>query len=130
LGWTVGLNVRIDYRWSAGDAGNIRKHAAELVALAPDVILASVALSRGQTRRRVACHPPHRRRAFDAAGGGWRWEGVKSVESLNVAIWPKRHLRHAALVTRPATIPGWRAGLAASDPARHGLFPAEAAMRR
>ena len=39
LGWTVGLNVRIDYRWSGGDAGNIRKHAAELVALAPDVIL-------------------------------------------------------------------------------------------
>ena len=29
LGWTVGLNVRIDYRWSGGDAGNIRKHAAD-----------------------------------------------------------------------------------------------------
>ena len=39
-GWTVGRNVRIDYRWSAGDAGEIRRHAAELAALAPDVILA------------------------------------------------------------------------------------------
>jgi ABC-type uncharacterized transport system substrate-binding protein len=39
LGWTVGRNVRIDYRWAAGDADNIRKYAAELVALAPDVIL-------------------------------------------------------------------------------------------
>jgi putative ABC transport system substrate-binding protein len=41
LGWTVGRNVRIDYRWSAGDAVNMRKYAAELVALAPDVILTS-----------------------------------------------------------------------------------------
>ena len=39
LGWTDGRNVRIDYRWGAGNADNIRKHAAELVALAPDVIL-------------------------------------------------------------------------------------------
>ena len=39
LGWTVGRNVRIDYRWSAGDAANTRKYAAELVALAPEVIL-------------------------------------------------------------------------------------------
>ena len=41
LGWTDGRNVRIDYRWGAGDADRIRKYAAELVALAPDVILAS-----------------------------------------------------------------------------------------
>jgi putative ABC transport system substrate-binding protein len=40
LGWTEGHNVRIDYRWGGGDADNIRKHAAELAALAPDVILA------------------------------------------------------------------------------------------
>jgi putative ABC transport system substrate-binding protein len=39
-GWTVGQNVRVDYRWSGGNADNIRKYAAELVALAPDVILA------------------------------------------------------------------------------------------
>ena len=41
LGWTDGRNIRIDYRWGAGDADNTRKYAAELVALAPDVILAS-----------------------------------------------------------------------------------------
>src|SRR5262249_1927497 len=41
LGWTVGRNVQIDYRWGAGNADRIRKFAAELVALAPDVILAS-----------------------------------------------------------------------------------------
>jgi len=38
--WTVGQNVRVDYRWSGGNADNMRKYAAELVALAPDVILA------------------------------------------------------------------------------------------
>ena len=41
LGWTDGRNVRIDYRWGAGSADNIRRYAAELVALAPDVILAT-----------------------------------------------------------------------------------------
>ncbi len=41
LGWTDGRNVRIDYRWSAADADRSRTYAAELVALAPDVILAS-----------------------------------------------------------------------------------------
>jgi len=39
LGWTDGRNIRIDYRWGAGDADK-RKYAAELVALAPDVIVA------------------------------------------------------------------------------------------
>jgi putative ABC transport system substrate-binding protein len=41
LGWTAGHNVRIDYRWGAVDADRSRSYAAELVALAPDVILAS-----------------------------------------------------------------------------------------
>jgi putative tryptophan/tyrosine transport system substrate-binding protein len=41
LGWTDGRNVRIDARWAAGSADNFRKYAAELVALAPDVILAA-----------------------------------------------------------------------------------------
>ena len=41
LDWSVGSNLRIDYRWGAGDAERFRRYAAELVALAPDVILAS-----------------------------------------------------------------------------------------
>jgi putative ABC transport system substrate-binding protein len=41
LGWTDGRNVRIDSRWGASDPDNVRKYAAELVALAPDVILAT-----------------------------------------------------------------------------------------
>jgi putative ABC transport system substrate-binding protein len=41
LGWTDGRNLRIDIRWTAGNADDIRKYAAELVALGPEVILAS-----------------------------------------------------------------------------------------
>jgi ABC-type uncharacterized transport system substrate-binding protein len=44
LGWTIGRNVRIDTRW-ATDAADVRRHAAELAALAPDVILAHGASS-------------------------------------------------------------------------------------
>jgi putative ABC transport system substrate-binding protein len=40
LGWTIGRNVRIDTRWAGGNAAEIRRHAAELAELAPDVILA------------------------------------------------------------------------------------------
>lgn len=47
LGWTEGSNVHIDIRWSAGNAANTRKYAAELVALAPDVILTSGAAGLG-----------------------------------------------------------------------------------
>jgi putative ABC transport system substrate-binding protein len=43
LGWTEGRNVRIDFRWSGPDNDRIRAHAAELVALAPEVILAGPA---------------------------------------------------------------------------------------
>ena len=54
LGWTVGRNIRIDYRYGSDDANNHRKYAAELAALAPDVILttgsASVALMLKATR--------------------------------------------------------------------------------
>src|SRR5215471_1183888 len=41
LGWSEGRNLRIDTRWGGGDADRIRKHAVELVALAPEVVLAA-----------------------------------------------------------------------------------------
>jgi putative tryptophan/tyrosine transport system substrate-binding protein len=40
LGWTVGQNIQIDYRWGGGNAEMMRKNATELIALAPDIILA------------------------------------------------------------------------------------------
>ena len=56
LGWIDGQNVRIDYRWSAGNTDNTRKYATELVALGPDVILATGSSTLGpllQTTRAV-----------------------------------------------------------------------------
>src|SRR5262245_37601162 len=41
LGWTIGRNVDIDTRWATNNPTEIRKHATELAALAPDVILAT-----------------------------------------------------------------------------------------
>ena len=56
LGWAIGRNVRIETRWAGANAADIRRHAAELVALAPDVILAQGASAVGpllQTTRTV-----------------------------------------------------------------------------
>jgi putative ABC transport system substrate-binding protein len=47
LGWTDGRNMRIDSRWSAGNAERTRQYATELVALAPDIILTSGAAAAG-----------------------------------------------------------------------------------
>ena len=41
-GWAVGRNLRIDVRWASGDLTRLRKDAADLVALGPDVIVAGV----------------------------------------------------------------------------------------
>ena len=40
-GWTVGNNIRVETRWAGNKSDDIRRHVAELVALAPDVILAN-----------------------------------------------------------------------------------------
>ena len=62
LGWTDGRNLRIDIRWGGGDADRLRKNAAELVALAPDVILAA-----GGAAVAAAPGDPHRADRIRAA---------------------------------------------------------------
>jgi putative ABC transport system substrate-binding protein len=47
LGWTIGRNIEIEYRWAPGDVDNSRRNAEELVALAPDVILATGGVNMG-----------------------------------------------------------------------------------
>ena len=54
LGWTDGRNMRVDTRWGAGQADRIRKYAEELVALAPDAILATGTSVMGRCKRRPA----------------------------------------------------------------------------
>jgi hypothetical protein len=52
-GWTEGRNVRIDIRWSATDPERVRRYAAELVALAPDVILSAGSADAGEIERAI-----------------------------------------------------------------------------
>ena len=56
-GWTVGSNVQIEYRWSAGIEDDTRKYAAELVALAPDVIFTSGSAALEPLRRATRTVP-------------------------------------------------------------------------
>jgi putative ABC transport system substrate-binding protein len=58
LGWTVGRNIRIDYRWAAGNADRTRGYAAELVALAPEVILAPGSAAAGPLLQATGSVPP------------------------------------------------------------------------
>jgi ABC-type uncharacterized transport system substrate-binding protein len=57
LGWTVGNNVQIEYRWSGGSEDDTRKYAAELVALAPDVIFTSGSAGLGPLHRATRTVP-------------------------------------------------------------------------
>ena len=75
MGWTDGRNLRIDYRWGAGDAERIRGEAAELVALAPDVILCSGSPSVAALQRATDRVPVVFVQVVDPVGSGF-------VESL------------------------------------------------
>ena len=57
LGWSEGRNLRIDYRWGVGDTDRHRANAAELVALAPDVILAHGSTIMGPLQRATRTVP-------------------------------------------------------------------------
>jgi ABC-type uncharacterized transport system substrate-binding protein len=75
VGWAVGRNVRIDYRWSAADRGRLRKYAAELVALSPDVILAGVGGTASALQQASRTIPIVFAQGIDPVGAG-------NVESL------------------------------------------------
>ncbi len=71
LGWTDGRNVRIDIRWGAGNADDIRKYAAELAALAPDVIFASGTASVGPMLQATRTVPIVFANVADPVGAGF-----------------------------------------------------------
>src|SRR5262245_32459954 len=75
LNWTIGRNVRIDTRWATANADTIRKHAGELAALAPDVIVAHGASSLGPLLQATRTVPIVFPAIVDPVGAGF-------VESL------------------------------------------------
>ena len=71
LGWTDGRNVKIDYRWPAGDPDKARRYAEELVALAPDIILAIGAGSLGSLLQATRTVPIVFLAVSDPVGAGF-----------------------------------------------------------
>jgi hypothetical protein len=91
LGWSDRRNVHIDYRWSAGDIERVRKYAAELVALAPDVILAYAGSAVGPLQQATRTVPI----VFAGAIDGPRRLG----RELGPARW-QYHRLHATRIQR------------------------------
>ena len=89
LGWTIGPSVRIDTHWATRNAAEIRRHAAELAALRPDVILANGGTTLGPllqaTRTVRSCSRASAIRSPPASSKAWRsraatppasWRGI------------------------------------------------------
>jgi putative tryptophan/tyrosine transport system substrate-binding protein len=71
LDWSIGRNVRVDARWAITDAAEIRRQAAELVALAPDVILAHGTTTLGPLRQVSRTVPTVFTSVADPVGAGF-----------------------------------------------------------
>jgi putative ABC transport system substrate-binding protein len=70
LGWTVGQNVQIDYRWSDSDPDRIRRYAADVLALGPDIILATSGRIVGTLQQLTRTIPIVFVGPIDPVGGG------------------------------------------------------------
>ena len=104
LGWSEGRNVRIDTRWAAGDANLIRKYVAELIALAPDVILAPGNTTVGPLLQATRAVPIVFTTLLDPVGAGFvekpgaaRWQRHRFHR---VRIWPEREMAGTAQADR------------------------------
>ena len=75
LGWIDGRNLRIDLSWGAGDADSVRKRAAEMMALAPEVVLAAGSSAMAALQQQTRALPIVFVQVVDPVGGGF-------VESL------------------------------------------------
>jgi putative ABC transport system substrate-binding protein len=71
LGWTEGSNVRIEGRWAGGDDGLVRKYAADLAALAPDVVLTSGSVTMRPVQQAIHTVPIVFVSVVDPVGGGF-----------------------------------------------------------
>src|SRR6516162_1797786 len=88
VGWEIGRNVDIDVRWAAGEADRFPRYAAELIALAPDVILASATPSARAVRQATRMVPIVFVLVPDAAGRGQFGAIQGAAPSFGVEIIP------------------------------------------
>jgi len=121
LGWTVGRNIRIDYRWGAGNAKLYRKHAADLVALAPDIILTNGTSTIGPVLQTTRTVPIVFVNVTDPVAGGFveslarpggNATGFASAEYGMAGKWLELlkqiapHVKHAAVIRNPRVASG------------------------
>jgi ABC-type uncharacterized transport system substrate-binding protein len=113
LGWIIGRNIRIDTRWTKGDVDDARKYAAELVALAPDVIVATGVSTVGpllQLTRTVpivfpaVADPVAAGLVESLARPGGNATGFLTFEYSLSAKWPELLKQVASNVTRAAVL--------------------------
>jgi putative ABC transport system substrate-binding protein len=135
-GWTIGRNVRIDTRWATANAAEIRKHAADLAALAPDVILAHGGSTVGPllevTRSvpivfPVAGDPVSAGYVDSLARPGGNATGFLSNEYSLSGKWLELLKQIAPIVTRVAVL---RNPAISSGPAQFGVIQAAAPSLR
>ena len=90
FGWTIGSNVRIDIRWGGGDANRMRKEAGELVASAPDVIVAFGTTSLRPLLQATRSLPVVFANVADPVGAGFWGAGSVSVSRNDPrrCTWP------------------------------------------
>src|SRR5215831_12028884 len=136
LGWTIGRNVRIDTHWATANAVEIRKHAAELVALAPDVILASGTSTVAPLLQATRTVPIVFPNIGDPVGGGFvdslarpggNATGFMSYEYTLSGKWLELLKEIAPGVTRAAVI---RDAALSVGPAQFGVIQAMAPSLR
>jgi putative tryptophan/tyrosine transport system substrate-binding protein len=113
LGWTDGRNVRIDIRWSAGDSDRRRRYAAELVALAPDIIVADTSPAVAALQHAIRTVPIVFAGVIDPVGAGFvkslarpggNITGFASFEYAIGAKWLEILKEIAPSVTRAAVL--------------------------
>jgi len=113
LGWTEGRNVRIDIRWSVGNADDFRKYALELVALAPDAILAGTGGTVPALQQATRTIPIVFAQTIDPVGGGFikslarpggNTTGFTQFEYTLAGKWPELLKQMAPRVTRAAVL--------------------------
>ena len=132
LGWTIGRNLEIEIRWATANADAIRRHAAELAALAPDVILAHGAPTLGpllQVTRTVpivfpvASDPVAAGFVESLARPGGNATGFMDWEYGMAVKWPELLKQIAPRVTRVAVL---RDPTIPTGPAQFGVIQAVA----
>jgi ABC-type uncharacterized transport system substrate-binding protein len=71
MGWSKNQTVQIDYRWAGGDSNRIRKYAAELLALGPDIVLATASIAVAPLLQATRTVPIVFVQVVDPVGGGF-----------------------------------------------------------